>query len=552
MAIFRFAGFLGENRAVEPKLLSDSVLTTSINQKPGRGDLRSWRNPFTVATVPSGRQTIYRMGRDVATDSQYWLSWTSVVHAVRGFSVNDTTEQTFFTGDGAPKFTNNLALDGTDPQVNPSATRPMGLPAPVTAPTVVGTNSGTATPTIETYFYVYTYVNDFGWESATSPVSAAVTRDNQGSTAISAFAAVPSGNYNITAIRIYKTQSNSAANADFYFLREIAIGTSTTTDDNRTISELLTTSTWLPAPGVPTGGIANTTEPNMTFLTPMWNGMLAGIVGNSVRICEPYTPYAWPAAYDVVPPDGKPVGIGVFGQTMLVLTTSRPVLVNGSTPDGLDQQRVEMPQGCVASQSIVSMGSGVAWASEDGLCWLGSGGPRILTAGIMLREDWQALVPSSIIGCMYEGLYFGSYDAGAGRKGFFIDTNSPQGIYFMDTGYSGMYFDELRDQLYVLDGVNVRKWDAGSTFMTYIAKSKVYTQGFPLNYGAAEVVASAYPVTFRLYADGVLKHTETVQSRSPFWLPSGYRAFDYQVEVEGTNAIQGVAVASSKKELAAV
>jgi hypothetical protein len=550
MAIFRFAGFLGENRAVEPKLLSDSVLTTSINQKPGRGDLRSWRNPFTVATVPSGRQTIYRMGRDVATDSQYWLSWTSVVHAVRGFSVNDTTEQTFFTGDGAPKFTNNLALDGTDPQVNPSATRPMGLPAPVTAPTVVGTNSGTATPTIETYFYVYTYVNDFGWESATSPVSAAVTRDNQGSTAISAFAAVPSGNYNITAIRIYKTQSNSAANADFYFLREIAIGTSTTTDDNRTISELLTTSTWLPAPGVPTGGIANTTEPNMTFLTPMWNGMLAGIVGNSVRICEPYTPYAWPAAYDVVPPDGKPVGIGVFGQTMLVLTTSRPVLVNGSTPDGLDQQRVEMPQGCVASQSIVSMGSGVAWASEDGLCWLGSGGPRILTAGIMLREDWQALVPSSIIGCMYEGLYFGSYDAGAGRKGFFIDPNSPQGIYFMDTGYSGMYFDELRDQLYVLDGVNVRKWDAASTFMTYLAKSKVYKQGFPLNYGAAEVIASAYPVTFRLYADGVLKHTETVQSRSPFWLPSGYRALDYQIEVEGTNAIQGVAVASSKQELA--
>jgi len=552
MAVIRFAGFLGENRAVEPKLLSESVLTTSINQKPGRGDLRSWRNPTTVATVPSGRQTIYRMGRDVATDSQYWLSWTGVVHAVRGFSVNDTTEQTYFTGDGAPKFTNNLALDGTDPQVNPSVTRPMGLPAPVTAPTVVGTNSGTTTPTIETYFYVYTYVNDLGWESATSPVSAEVTRDNQGSTAISSFAAPPAGNYNITTIRIYKTQSDSSANADFYFLREIDVGTASTTDDNRTISELLTTSTWLPAPGVPTGGIANTTEPNMTFLTPMWNGMLAGIVGNSVRICEPYTPYAWPAAYDVVPPDGKPVGLGVFGQAMLILTTARPILVNGSTPDGLDQQRVEMPQGCVASRSIVSMGSGVAWASEDGLCWFGSGGPRLLTAGIMLREDWQALVPSSIIGCMYEGLYFGSYDAGAGRKGFFIDPNSPQGIYFMDTGYSGMYFDELRDQLYVLDGVNVRKWDADSTFMTYRAKSKVYKQGFPLNYGAAEVVASAYPVTFRLYADGVLKHTETVQNRSPFWLPSGYRAFDYQIEVEGTNAIQGVAVASSKKELADV
>lgn len=74
MTIIRWAGFGGENRAIHPKLLGETVGAVSLNQKPGRGDLRPWKSPLTVATVPSGRNTIYRMGRDVASDSQYWLS----------------------------------------------------------------------------------------------------------------------------------------------------------------------------------------------------------------------------------------------------------------------------------------------------------------------------------------------------------------------------------------------------------------------------------------------------------------------------------------------
>lgn len=548
MAVLRFTGFSGEVRAVEPKLLPETACTISRNHKPGRGDLRSWKAPLNVATVPAGRRTIYRMGRDVDTDAQYWLSWTTVVHAARGFSTSDTTEQTFYTGDGAPKFTNNVIGLASAPY--PTVSRPMGLPAPAAAPLTSAAGSGTSTPTTESYFYVYTYVNDLGWESAPSPVSAEVERDNLGTTTLSGFAAPPAGNYNITTIRIYKTQTGS--NTNFYLLGEIGVGTNTFVDNNQTLGELLETTGWLPAPGVPTGGSTNTTEPTLSFLTPMWNGMMAGITGKSVRVCEPYAPYAWPLKYDVVPPDGKPVGIGVFGQNLLILTDSRPVLVNGSSPDGLDQQKIEIPQGCVSASSIVSMGFGVAWASEDGLCFYGSGGPRILTSGLMLREDWQALVPSSIIGQMYEGLYFGSYDDGSGRKGFFIDASNPTGVYFMDSGYMAMHFDELKDQLYVLSGANVQKWDAGATQMTFVARSKVYKQPFPTNYGAAEVIASAYPVTFRLYADGVLRHTQTVADRNPFRLPSGFRAFDYQIELEGTRPIQAVAVASAMQELTSI
>jgi hypothetical protein len=544
MPVIRYAGFAGENRAVNPVLLPDAVGVVSRNQKPGRGDLRAWKLPATVSTVPSGRQTIYRMGRDVNSDSQYWLSWTTTVNVVRGFDASDTTEQTYYTGDGIPKFTNNVLGLATAPY--PTAYRPMGIPAPVNAPTATGTNSSTTTPTIESYYYVYTYVSSAGWESAPSPVSNLVERDNLGSTAISGFSVVPSGNYDIATIRIYRTQGSSTG-TDFYFLRDITVGTASTTDDNRALGELLATTTWFPAPGIPTGGASSITEPTLSGLTAMWNGMMGGISGNAVRICEPYTPYAWPPTYEIIPPDSKPIALGVFGQTMLVVTTGRPLIVSGSTPDGMDQQPLEMYQGCVAARSVVSMGTGVAWASEDGLCWYGAGGARVLTAGIMLREDWQALVPSSIVGQMYEGLYLGSYDDGSGRKGFVLDPNGG-GIFFLDTGYTAMHFDSLKDQLYVLDGTNVGKWDAGSS-MTYRSRSKLFRQAYPMNYAAAVVTANAYPVTFRMYADGVLKHTQTVADRNPFRLPSGYRAFEYQFELEGTNPIQDLLVSTSVEEL---
>ena len=554
MPVIRLLGFAGENRALHPTLLPDVQGVVSLNQKPGRGDLRSWLQPLTVATVPSGRKSIYRMGRDVANDATYWLSWTSrPVHAVRGFDPADTTERTYFTGDGAPKVTDNLALDGTDPQNNPASTRPLGIPAPATRPTVTTVAGGTSTQN-QTVFYVYTYVNDWGWESAPSPPSAANTRKTDDTATIGGFAAVPAGNYGVNRRRIYRTATGASGATEFFFLREIAIGDSSTTDDNRTLGEVLPTTTWLPAPGVPVGAGA-CTEGNLTHLTALWNGMLAGISGNAVRVCEPYVPYAWPAEYDIVPPDGKPVGLGVFGQALLVLTTGRPLLVAGSTPEGMDQTPLDLPQGCVSARSIVSMGAGVAWASEDGLCWYGSGGARILTAGLMTRKDWQALAPSSIVGRLYEGLYFGSYstDGGATRAGFMVNLGDPNaGIYFLDTGYEGMHFDELLDQLYVLDGANVRRWDAGAAGMTWRFRSKLHRAPRPLCFAAGEVSADAYPVTMRVWGDGVLRHTQTVANRQAFRLPAGFMAVEWQIELEGTGAVQSAAIATSIAELAQV
>lgn len=535
MAVIRWAGFAGENRAIHPRLLAENLGTLSQNQKPGRGDLRPWKLPTQVASVPAGSKTIYRMGRDVASDANYWLSWPTVVHAVRGFDVDDTTERTYFTGDGAPKVTNNIMALSSAPF--PTASRPLGLPAPAT-PAVMSADEGEWSGMQQSYFCVYTYVNDWGWESAPSPVSVELDSFTDATATITGFAPPPPGNYGITGIRIYVTQTGSAT-TDFYFMREVAVGTASTQYDGRDLGEALPTTTWLTPPH------------DLQFLTGMWNGMLAGISGSSVRFCEAYTPYAWPISYDVIPPDSKPVGLGVFGQQLLVLTTGRPLLVAGSSPDSMDQIPLEFSQACVAPQSVVSMGSGVVWASEDGLCWYGAGGAKILTAGVMMREDWQALKPRTIIGKMYEGLYVGSYDDGSGRKGFIINPAEPSGIYFLSTGYAGMHFDELQDQLYVLDGSSVKRWDSGS-LMTVKARSKEYRLPRPINFSSAEVVADSYPVTFKLIADGVVKHTQSVTASNPFRLPGGFMAQSYQFEVESTAPVQSVSVGTSVKELSEV
>lgn len=536
MTTLTFSGFAGENRALHPLLLPENTGTVSLNQKPGRGDLRPWNAPMPVATVPAGRKSIYRMGRDVASDTNYWLSWPTKVHAVRGVNSSDTAERTYYTGSGTPKWTNSTLALASAPY--PTAWRELGVPAPVTPVTLIA--SGGSETTVETRFYVYTYVSDIGEESAPSPVSMQLNCKPDDVVAISGFAATPSGAYGITLIRVYRTQANSSGGADFFFLREISAGSLSTTDDNRELGEVMPSTTWLTPPA------------DLGWLTGMWNGMLAGISGRSVRFCEAYVPYAWPIAYDVLPPDYTPVALGVFGQTLVVLTNGTPTLVAGSSPDSLDQQPLDFMQACVAPLSTVSMGHGVAWASPDGLAYVGSGGARMLTEGVMTREDWQALNPGTIIGCMVERRYLGVYTVDGVQKGFVIDPNNPTGIYFLDFGADALYVDDLQDALYVLNGTLIKKWDAGPALTTTV-RSKLHRLPKPTQaFACAEVRADAYPVTFKLYADGALKHTEVVANGSPFRLPPGYYAQDIQIEIVTNKPVQGVMLAHSMQEMAAL
>ncbi|MET3514359.1 hypothetical protein ABIC63_002131 [Pseudacidovorax sp. 1753] len=553
------AEFNGAALAVHPKLIPDTVGTASRNQRPGRGDLRPWRQPLPVATVPAGRHTIYRMGRDVASDTQYWLSWPGIVHAVRGFVSGDTVERTFYTGDGAPKQTNTSIGLAAPPY--PSAYRELGVPAPASALLVTPNNTGEATDT-ELRYYTYTYVTDLGEESAPAPVSAQVQCKTDDTLAIAGVSPPPAGAYGIDRIRFYRTQSATSGDAEFFFLREEPSTIGSTTDDNRALGEVLPTDGWLVPPSTLTG------------LTAMWNGMAAAInsADGSVRYCVAYKLYAWPVAFETLPPNAKAVALAVYGQRLLVLTTGKPVLVQGSGPDALDEQPLEIAQACVAARSAVGLGHGVAWASPDGLAYFGDGGASLCTIGLLTRDQWTAMNPESITAVNYEGFYFASYlDMEGVRRGFFLDPSNPKGIFFLDQGYEAMFVDEHRDALFVLDGTAVKKWDAGEASMTALFRSKVFA-GPERNYSAARVEADAYPVTmhvdvldlhpdvvaariearpglFTSPATGVLRHTHVVDDRRPFRLPGGVLSRTHQVTIETSNPVQWATLASSMREL---
>jgi hypothetical protein len=554
------AGFSGAALALHPKLLADTVGVDSRNHKPGRGDLRPWRLPLAVYTVPIGTETIYRMGRELASDTLYWLTWPTVVHAIHGFISGDTTERTFYTGDGPPKQTSNAI--GLEDTPYPSAWRLLGIPAPAQVLVVTPNDTGVATD-MEDRFYTYTYVTDLGEESAPALVSAKVTCKTDDTLTITNIAAPPAGEYGINRIRFYRTQSGNSGNAEFFFLREEISTITTTTDDGRALGEVLPTDGWTPPPA------------NLSYLTAMWNGMAAAIVPDdgSVRYCLAYKPYAWPIAQETLPPNAKAVALAVFGQRLLVMTTGKPVLVTGSSPESLDEQPLEMLQACVAPRSAVGLGHGAAWASGDGLCYVGESGPTIVTSGIVTPEQWQALNPESMTGAAYKGAYFGSYLDGSGvRRGFFMDCLSPAGIYFLDQGFESMFFDDAQDELYVLDGTTIKKWDAGVAFMTAVFRSKIFAST-ARNYAAARIEADAFPVTavfdaleldagvitrvmahypgkFTNPSAGVLRHTRTVQSNRTFRLPGGFTARSHQVEIQTSGAVQWVAVATSVDELA--
>jgi endoglucanase len=211
--------FSGAVKALHPKLVPDAAGVDSLNQKPGRGDFRPWKQPLAAATVPASRQTIYRMGRDVKSDSQYWLSWPTRVHVVRGYDGADTTERTYFTGSGTPKWIDNtFALAGGGPY--PVATRELGVPAPTGALVAASNNDGASTNT-ESRYYTYTYVNAKGDESAPGPVSRSWCARPTTRSPCQRIAAPPGG-YNVDRIRVYAPSAASQGETEFFFLRELA------------------------------------------------------------------------------------------------------------------------------------------------------------------------------------------------------------------------------------------------------------------------------------------------------------------------------------------
>lgn len=527
------SGFAGSNRAIEPHQLPEAMGVNAVDLEPGRDRFTPLKGRVTRATVPTSPQrlAIYRMNRDVIDAALYWLSSTAEASYSRMFDT-DVTERTIIAGDGTPKWVSNAFSLGAPPY--PQATRELAVPAPVNAPVVAINNPGSGTTPAERY-YVHTFVNDQGWESAPSPPSGALLCNADAVIDIAGLDGPPAGNYGITNRRIYVTQPGQGSDVEFFFLREQPVGPSTSTDDARARGALLVTydgtfgSSWSPPPAT------------AHSILSLWNGMHALLDGNKLLLCVPGAPYAWPQRHDKAL-KAKGVALAKWGQNLLVLTTAEPVVYQGLDPMGMAPLPASLFHPCLSRRGVVEFGDGVAWPSRDGLAWAGDGGQALLTQGVLTPDQWRALNPSTMVAGRWRRFYVCSYNDGT-RKGFIFDPKQPDRIFWLSTGFDACHYDELAQALFVLEGGEVREFAAGAA-MTGLFTSKLFLQTHPVNYGFAKVTAAGYPVQLKItsrWKDSAGVQQQNVEQRTvpgpqAFSLQSGFTA--ESIELEHSSAFE--------------
>jgi hypothetical protein len=124
--------FRGEAPRLTPRALPPEGAQEAMNCRMETGDLLPFRQFVNEKTLAAAASTIYKL-------NGAWLSWNAQVDVARGLIPGDTNFFTFLTSPGlytTPRYT-TYALATTGAEPFPVATRPLGMPAPTLAPTLV-------------------------------------------------------------------------------------------------------------------------------------------------------------------------------------------------------------------------------------------------------------------------------------------------------------------------------------------------------------------------------------------------------------------------------
>lgn len=535
------ADFAGIAPKAEPHVLAPNRAQTAQDCRFDSGDLRPFQTASTVAVTLGKAGTItsiYRFGRDTVSDTASWFHWTTDVDVVIGPVPTDTTERTYYTGDGVPKYTDStIGVSGGD---MPAASYTLGLPAPLaaTTPSVGGTATDTET---EDRVYVYTYISEFNGyvqESKPSPVTSAVTVQTGETVTLTGFSAFPAGAYNFTGLKYYC----AGADGIYRYVGETTGAVPASFEDTLATDERgaeLQSAEYDP----PSSTLAG-------LVSMKGNGVLAGFDGLDVFFCEPYIPHAWPASYAMVA-NSPVVGLGTFGTNLVVLTTGMPEIISGVEPASMSQQPLDFPQACASKRSIANVPGGVIYASPDGLCFVGEGGPRNLTEDLYTPEQWRAQIdPTTILGCWFENRYIGFYDNGTTQGGFVFEPKNAKAPFSLVTYYgTAAYVDLHQDALFFVDASrNLRKWGGGGADLSYTWRSKTFEQLTDGNIGVVSVQLTG-TATVKIYTDGVLLKSKACTGPKVIFRVADDRFTEMEVEITGTGKVRRVGLFRDMDEL---
>lgn len=611
MAAIVVRDFIGRIPELDPKELPDRAAQIATDIDLSEGVLHGLRGLLAVTTTPRTGQikSLYRFGRDNASDTNYWFTSNNDVDWARNPAAGDAQERTYFTGNDAPKVTDaTVALTSTP---YPAASYRLGLPAPAVPELTLLNNALTAasylggvvtlttqykhslvpgtkvvlsgfTPTEYNATVTITAVEEKAFSFA-APTGATAAPTALGTWA--SFGAVGETRAYVYAwlsawdelgppsdpvvvvllphqvVQLSAMETSPAGTGPFNVNRKRIYRTipgQQQTSYFRVAEISSNASTRVDDTGYQQA-LADVLPSSAWIALPdsaaglklMNNGIGVAFADNTVHVSEAYRLHAFPQAYQKST-DFKIVGVGAFGSFAGVLTQGYPYLLSGSSPRSMSMIPAKGGPACVSKRSIAEDDAGVFYAGPDGLAYLDRSGARYVTGGVMTIEQWRALVPSSIHGVVHQGVYLGFYDTGSVQGGFVFVPGQQPVIVDLSDWFEAVHLDRSRGNLYGVRAQQIYRLEGdANNRKTFTWRSKQFETPQLTNFAFGRV-ACAGSVTMKVYADGVLRTTKLVTDPTPFRLAAGFKARVWEIELTGTGRVIAAGIAHSPAELEGV
>lgn len=625
-----FQQFSGIAPRIAPRLLPATLAQEALDVKLWSGELRPHYADEILQYIPSNIQSIYRY--KWKNKKYNWLMWPYETRVAKGPVYDDENNRIYFMNQGGFFVTDSSLLEdrdytnGLDESGTPYYTA--GIPrAGYSIMSVRGSGSGD----IEARSYIVCYVRQ--WPDGTIDVGkssepyatswdAAARRTidvRPGQTvkiSVSNISDTDSAKTGVNKVYIYRSEVTSSGQALYSYVDQFDINPSHVTNNpnatwntggwyeyldkkaNTQLGEACPSIYWDP----PVDGLKG--------LVSLQNGLFAAYKDSTVYVSDWNAPHAWPYEHTVTI-DYPIVGLGSFGNTIVVCTEAAPVLIVVQDPTNPTTKAIQENCPCVSADSIVNTRNGVIFASQNGLVLINSTSPTFITEKLITKDEWLPLHPESLKGAFLNNTYYGFFtnptDTAAG---FIFDLDSytystvynsivSSGMVYTTQHAKVVYNDIEQSQLYVCyplengtqyslcsfasdsrinksfrwrSKVNVSpqglfNLSAARVMMTsqssqkeneHIWEGKLtgsslaarVMDGEPINgWCKTNELELADATVFNYYVDGELKYSREVKDSKPFRLPSGFRGETIEVEVKSNAYIHSITLASSMGEL---
>lgn len=626
-----FQQFSGIAPRIAPRLLPATLAQEALDVKLWSGELRPHYADTIIKYIPSNTQSIYRY--KWKNKKYNWLGWAKSVNVVKGPVYDDENNRIYLMVNDGTGFlvTDSSLLEDRD-YINGLESKAYAVAIPEPGQSDIWISGGTGSGDIESRSYVYCYVRQ--WSDGTIDVGKSsgplknssdrsrYTVDVRPGQVVDLSIVDPIAHANgigagINKIYIYRSEVTSAGQALYSYVDQFDVNTNRVTNNPAAVW-VANGSYYKYSDSKPSTSLGEACpsiywDPPVTGLkglVSLQNGLFAAYKDSTIYVSDWNAPHAWPYEHTVTI-DYPIVGLGSFGNTIVVCTEAAPVLITVTDPTKPTTRAIQENCPCVSAGSIVSTRNGVIFASTNGLVLINSASPTFITEKIITQDEWLPLHPESLQAAFLNNTYYGFFTNPTEKAaGFLFDLDSytystvynsivSSGMVYTSQPTKIVYNDVEQSQLYVCYPLENKTQYSLNSFGTdsrinksfrWRSKVNVSPQGLftlscaqvnftklsslkpeppvwegrlagsalgmvyvnkqPVNGWCKTNTIELYDKTvFNYYVDGKLRFTKNIVDSKPFRLPSGFRGETVEIELKSNSHVHSVILASSMGEL---